>query len=388
MARSKGIFKRAGSPYWWISYIGADGKRKRESTKSELKTEAEYILSCKRKAAMEGILPPTPKMQREKKKQEEAARKTFSDLKTEYLAWAIRQKAYKSKKNRVELLYKDFGNIPLDSFTTKLVDQYQTDKLKGCGKLQKDGRPATGNKPATINRLLATLKHMFTKAVEWDMVSDTALKHVRRVKLLQENNRRLRYLTQEECAALIGACMPHLKPIVITAIHTGMRKGEILGLTWDRVDLTHGFILLDTNTKNGERREIPISNTLKDTLETLALDNVEGHRHVFHNKEGQPYKELKNSFHAACRTAGIADFHFHDLRHTFASHLAMSGADLTTMKELLGHKTITMTLRYAHLAPSHKVNAIDLLDARMKDIGHNLDTIERRAANAAQEGNC
>ncbi len=365
MAKAKGIFKRAGSPYWWIRYTGADGVFKRESAGTELKTEAEYILACRRKAAMEGILPPTPKMRREQKKTEEGARKTFLDLKTEYLVWANRQKAYKSKKNRVELLYRDFGNIPLDSFTTKLIDQYQTDKLSEGSRPGKDGEPAKGNKPATINRLLATLKHMFTKAVEWDMVSDATLKHVRRVKLLQENNRRLRYLNEEECAALIDACMPHLKPIVITAIHTGMRKGEILGLTWDRIDLRNGFILLDNNTKNGERREIPISATLKDTLETLALGNVEGYRHVFHDKDGKTYVWLKKSFAVACKKAGITDFHFHDLRHTFASHLAMAGTDLTTIKELLGHKTITMTLRYAHLAPSHKVNAIQLLDDRI-----------------------
>lgn len=384
MAKAKCLYKRPGSPYWWIRWTGPDGRQRKESAKTILKTE---VLACRRKAAMEGILPPTPKMQREEKKKEEAARKTFLDLKTEYLAWATRQKAYKSKKNRVELLYRDFGNIPLDSFTTKLVDQYQTDKLSEGSRPGKDGKPAKGNKPATINRLLATLKHMFTKAVEWDMVSDATLKHVRRVKLLQENNRRLRYLNEEECAALTDACMPHLKPIVVTAIHTGMRKGEILGLTWDRVDLRNGFILLDNNTKNGERREIPISATLKDTLEALALDNVEGHRHVFHDKDGKTYVWLKKSFAAACRAAGITDFHFHDLRHTFASHLAMAGTDLATLKELLGHKTITMTLRYAHLAPSHKVNAIRLLDARINKIGHILGTFGKDVGNMSGRGN-
>ena len=85
---------------------------------------------------------------------------------------------------------------------------------------------------------------------------------------------------------------------------------------------------------------------------------------MFHNpKTGKPYQDVKRSFKSACRRAGIKDFHFHDLRHTFASHLVMAGVDITTVKELLGHKTINMTMRYAHLAPSHKVKAVDMLDS-------------------------
>ncbi len=143
-----------------------------------------------------------------------------------------------------------------------------------------------------------------------------------------------------------------------------MRRGEIFGLTWDRVDLTHGFILLHT-TKNGERREIPINGTLRVQLEKLALSNVDGRKFVFHEKDGKPFDSVKRSFKTACDDAKIKDFHFHDLRHTFASQLVMAGIDLTTLKELLGHKDIKMTLRYAHLAPSHKLRAVELLDPTM-----------------------
>jgi integrase len=139
-----------------------------------------------------------------------------------------------------------------------------------------------------------------------------------------------------------------------------MRKSEILNLKWDNVDLKHGFILLD-RTKNGERREIPINNTLRSTLQgiTKRLDVP----YVFFDpKKGKPYQNVKRSFKTALRRAKIQDFKFHDQRHTFASHLVMAGIDLTTVKELLGHKTLTMTLRYAHLAPAHKVNAVNVLD--------------------------
>lgn len=139
-----------------------------------------------------------------------------------------------------------------------------------------------------------------------------------------------------------------------------MRKEEILSLKWDQVDLRHGFILID-RTKNGERRGIPINETLGDTLRGLQrrLDVP----WVFYDPfNGKRYGGVKNSFKQACKLAGIIDFRFHDLRHTFASHLVMSGVDITTVKELLGHKTLAMTLRYSHLAPSHKVKALGILD--------------------------
>ncbi len=125
-----------------------------------------------------------------------------------------------------------------------LLDQYQSERLQKSNRPD-NGKPDKGNKPATVNRLIATMKHMFTKAAEWDMVEEETLKRIRKVKLLPENNRRLRYLSKEECKELVNSSESHLKPIITTALNTGMRKGEILNLKWDEnVDLTHGFILL------------------------------------------------------------------------------------------------------------------------------------------------
>ena len=209
---------------------------------------------------------------------------------------------------------------------------------------------------------------------------------VRRAKLLEENNRRLRYLSKEECRQLINACDSHLSPMVICALNTGMRKGEILGLTWDDIDLVNGFILLPI-TKNGDRREIPINTTLRATLEELARGTRERPRridipYVFYDpRTCTKYGNVQKSFNSALRRAKIRDFRFHDLRHCFASQLVMLGIDITTVKELLGHKTLTMTLRYAHLAPSHKVKAVDVLDKNMNDLTpsaqkvHNLEDI-------------
>jgi integrase len=206
---------------------------------------------------------------------------------------------------------------------------------------------------------------MITKAVDWQMVEEETLRRVRKVKLLEENNRRLRYLSKEECTNLLNACADHIRPIVITALNTGMRKSEVLSLKWDSIDLRHGFILLD-KTKNGERREIPINQTVRDILSKIVR-RVDVSYAFYDKNTGLAYQDIKTAFNSACRRSGIKDFHFHDLRHTFASHLVMAGVDLTTVKELLGHKTLTMTLRYAHLAPTHKVKAVDILDSTINE---------------------
>jgi integrase len=202
---------------------------------------------------------------------------------------------------------------------------------------------------------------MFTKAVDWEMIEESALRPIRRVKLLQEDNKRLRYLSAEECQNLIAASSEHLRPIVTVALNTGLRKSEIFNLEWERhIDFKHGFVLVD-KSKNGQRREIPMNHSLREALEGVIrrLDIP----YVFqHGRSGRQYSDIRNSFYKACRKAGITDFHFHDLRHTFASHLVMGGIDLTTVKALLGHKNISMTLRYSHLAPSHMTKAVDTLD--------------------------
>ncbi len=332
----KGIYLRGN--ILWLRYAGLDGKTVFESSGSDKLKIAEALLHKRKAEIFSGKQPEVIKIKNH----------CYRDLAQEYIKWAQRQRCFEKKAYMISQLVNEFGHYPLRRFDTRVIEQFQTERL------------SKGNKPATINRFVATLKHMFTKAVDWNMVEEGTLKKVRKAKLLEENNRRLRYLSKEECGALINACKNHLKPVVITALNTGMRKEEILSLKWDNVDLKNGFILLDI-TKNGDRREIPINSTLHDTLASL-LRRIDV-PYVFYDLEsGNRYGNIQRSFRTACRMAGIRDFHFHDLRHTFASQLVMAGIDITTVKELLGHKTITMTLRYAHLAPSHKVKAVGILD--------------------------
>ncbi len=337
MRKTKGLYKR--SNVFWICFK-VNGKLYRESTGKTTQKEAEYVLACRRKEIDEGKLPDVERINYK-----------FPELAKEYLKWAERQRAYKSKKIWIRQLIEVFGNLDVKDLNTRMIEGWQSKRLKY-------------NKPATVNRVLTCLKHMIRKGVEWNMASEEVLKQVRNAKLLEENNRRLRFLNVDECQTLIDCCAPHLKPIVTIALNTGMRRGEVLGLRWEQVDLRHGFILLDTS-KNGERREIPINTTVEELLNEMphSIESV----YVFADRNGNPYKEVKNSFPTALRKAGICDFRFHDLRHTFASHLVMAGVDLTSVKELLGHKKLTMTMRYAHLSPTHKRKAVNMLDKVLKN---------------------
>ena len=205
------------------------------------------------------------------------------------------------------------------------------------------------------------LKNIFTKAVEWNKISENKIKNV---KLLRTSNKRLRYLEKEEIPKLINNCAIHLKPIVILALNTGMRRGEIFGLKWQDIDYRRGIIYL-LDTKNSEKREVPINETVKRAI--LGVRKNKHSAHVFCNNNGKPYIDSRKAFHTALRKAEIKNFRFHDLRHTFASQLVMMGVDLNTVRELLGHKSLDMTLRYAHLSPDHKSRAV-------AKFGHQMDT--------------
>jgi len=145
-------------------------------------------------------------------------------------------------------------------------------------------------------------------------------------------------------------------------MHTGFRRGELLSLRWNDVDFANGLITVQASyAKNGERRSMPISKTLRAVLEGIRKA-MPRNEHVFRNEQGGPYIAPTTAFGSAVKRAGLVDFHFHDLRHTFASRLVMGGQDIRTVQDLLGHKSITMTLRYSHLSPTHRAKAIEILD--------------------------
>jgi integrase len=192
------------------------------------------------------------------------------------------------------------------------------------------------------------------KAVEWEMIDKSPFVKGKTL-IFKENNKRLRFLTDEETPKLLAECPTYLRPIVECALHTGMRRGEILNLKWSQIK--NGFIYLH-ETKTNESREIPVNDALSRLFKEIRRKQGLKHEHVFirvldeqTKKRGnlrlaqQPIGGFRTDFENAVRRADIKDFHFHDLRHTFDSHMIMKGASLKEVQEILGHKTMEMTMR-------------------------------------------
>ena len=220
--------------------------------------------------------------------------------------------------------------------------------------------------PATINRYIAALGHVCTIAVnEWEWLENNPLQ---KIKKLKEPRGRIRFLSDAERTSLLSACKKapyqHLYLIVVLALSTGARRGEIMNLRWQDIDFCRTQIVLH-KTKNTERRVIPLTG--------LALDLIIQHKRVqrldtdliFPSQKGDKPYEIKRSWEGAIKQAAIEDFHFHDLRHSAASYLAMNGASLAELAEVLGHKTLQMVKRYAHLSEAHTSSVVASMNERI-----------------------
>jgi len=281
------------------------------------------------------------------KKDEKITFSDFAPIYMELYAKPNKKSWAQADNNILNRLLPPFGKKYLYEITPLMIERYKEERLKTVCK-------------ATINRELACMKVMYSKAVEWGKAAENPVK---KVKLFRDNNQRVRFLTKDEIQTLLDNCSPKLRAIVEVALNTGMRKGEIQRLRWDDVDYLNEVITLN-ETKNGEKRYIPLNPNVRRAFNAIP-------RHpksslIFCNKRGQRFN-FRKAFSTALINSKIVDFRFHDLRHTFASHLAMSGVDLNTIRELLGHKTLDMTLRYSHLSQSHKSKAVAIL-------GLSLDT--------------
>jgi integrase len=207
-----------------------------------------------------------------------------------------------------------------------------------------------------VNRDIAVLKRLFNLAIDWSLIDRNPVK---KVALYRIDEKSMRVLSQDEQRRLIDAAAPHFKPLIIVAINTGMRRGELLNLRWEQVDLRNLLITIE-HSKNGRIRHLPINKSAQEALNELPEPHV---GHVFRYR-GLPIKAVKTAFAGAVRRAGIRPCRFHDLRHTFATRLVLAGVDLATVKELMGHADISTTMKYAHPNPPHKRDAVARLESR------------------------
>ena len=221
--------------------------------------------------------------------------------------------------------------------------------------------------PASVNRHLAALSSVYTVAVrEWGWAEDSP---VAKVSKLREPQGRVRFLSEVERERLLEACRassnPCLYPVVVLALSTGMRYGEIMRLTWSSVDLDNAKVVLH-QTKNGDRRTVPLTGHALEVVQKLHLEKAEDSVMLFPStkpsKRLLKHIEIARSWCKAVAEAELEDFRFHDLRHSAASYLAMSGATLMELSEVLGHKSLQMTKRYSHLAENHTRQIVERMN--------------------------
>jgi integrase len=302
----------------------------------------------------------------------ESQKHTLAELIDRYIDNVLPLKPKSQAKQTAQLNWwkQEIGSYVLANITPSLIAECR-DKLLNTQTMRKEKM-----NPATVVRYLAALSHAFTVAVnEWGWLEDSPMRKVNKPK---ESRGRVRFLSDKERDALLENCKKsdnkYLNVIVVLALSTGMRKGEILNLTWENVDLQRDRITLH-ETKNGERRVVPLVSRASELLKELNKIRIIGTTLLFPSgiqrngtlRNPPSYKpiHIRKAWLTALNKAEIEDFRFHDLRHSAASYLAMNGASLAEIAEVLGHKTLQMVKRYAHLSEAHTADVVERMNNKI-----------------------
>jgi len=297
----------------------------------------------------------------------------FKDIVRDYKAYAeANKRSHKDDRPRMARLLKAFRRKLARDITAQGIEAFKAALATTARGGRRGGDPEERQNPlkvATVNHHLKLLKAIFNRAIK---TGKLAYNPVRAVKLFKENNARTRCLTPEEEARLFTHLPESIKPLVTAALHTGMRQGELLALRWDDVDFYTGTIRV-REAKSGEGRSVAMNSVVRATLQAVRREQIQKAReqakdgkeilspYVFCSHKGRFLHNLAKAWYPALEAAGIEDFRFHDLRHTFASRLAMAGVDLYTVQRAGGWKTAIMVQRYAHLSPDHMRAAVERL---------------------------
>lgn len=336
-------YRRKNSPYWYVDVVDASGKRIRKSTQTSKRQEAEALEAKWRLDAFQ------------QKQWGEQPKYTFDQLMVKYLETAS------NEKRRPER----------DLYSAKNLQPHFTGReLATLGppdmRAYIDLRKAADAKPATINRELGLLSVAINFSIKW---WGWKLENPVRGCRLKPPKSRVRFLSDDEAVRLLKAAReakrsPHLLPFILIALHTGCRSGELLGLEWSRVDLQNGLIHFDPeDTKDEEARSVPLNDVALEALKHLMAFRDQfcpKSPWVFCNRKGLRIASVKTGFRLALKKAGIQNFRIHDQRHTAASWAINSGASLSAVRDMLGHASVKMTEKYAHLEP-YKVREVSSL---------------------------
>jgi integrase len=344
-------------------------------TPQQARDEAKKILGD----VMRGIDPAAPN--RDHKVHTLA---TFLD--GEYGPWAaVHLKTADATVARIKSSFPKFLQSRLAEIEPRAVERWRTKRFEH------------GRKPSTVNRDLVCLKAALSKAVEWGVIDGHPLAKVKQTRV--DDNPIPRFLSLEESRRLYAALghreerirmdrenanswradrgvplLPdfknvqhadHLKPMVLLSLNTGLRRGELFNLHWADCNLNQKVLTVrGGGAKSGKTRHIPLNQTAMEVLSAWHDQSNKREGLVFIGRTGGKFDNVNKSWREVLREADIQEFRWHDLRHTFASWLVMKSVDLNTVRELLGHSELKMTLRYAHLAPEHKAVAVEKLESR------------------------
>lgn len=311
-----------------------------------------------------------PKIKRGKHLKEfEAKKHTLTELIDRYIQYELPKRKSDHQKFKMQLTWwkEKIGAFLLSDITSALIAQYR-DILKNepsVKELKNGGRIETIRSNGTVNHYLAALSIALSIAVdEWCWIEENP---VFKVKKLSESRGRTRFLTDKEHEALMKACdeasNPLFKLLVIIALSTGARYSEILYLKWQDVNFKEKVFYFMA-TKNGENRAVPISADAYALLEDHSKVRKINSDYVFARQDGKKPADLRWQWEEAVKKAKLTNFKFHDLRHTAASYLAMNGASLLDIAEILGHKTMAMVQRYAHLTKKHTAEVLERMNEK------------------------
>lgn len=291
---------------------------------------------------------------------------TFDEAAESFLAYSqARKKSFRNDKFIIERLKTYFGGRLLKSLNADIVEGYLNQRAK-AGHLKYPGKPLSN---MTLNSELRILKSILNRAVLNGQLEKNPIQRVRGFKDVSRD----RTLTQEEYEALLSRCSPRLSALVKLAYWTGMRRGEILGLRWDQVDLKNKVVTLEaSDTKTQEKREVPLTEELVEIIKKIP--RTLGVPYVFTHK-GQRIKNIKTAFWNAVRAAGIKDFRFHDLRHCAVTNLRKAGVSDSVIMSISGHKTYAMFRRYNRIDREDRLEALNRL-VKSKDTNRTEEKTE------------
>lgn len=342
-----GIFRRG--EIWWMSFTYQDRQIRRSTETSDRKLAQRIFEKIKGEIAEGKWFERIP-----------GEDYTFTDLMEKYLSeYSAVSKAPKSHvrdRCMARILSKRFKDVPLLAITAKDISEYKL------------ARRADGVSPRTINYELTLMNHAFKIAIrEWEWLKENPVRNVTREKV---RNRIERWLTLQEESKLLAAAPEWLQDIIVFAINTGFREGEILRLKWHQIDFDRRTITI-AEQKNGEIDTLPLNETTLKVLRRKAAGRSGKTEYVFPSSHSTQldFRNLIRAFEGAVKKAELPKTRFHDLRHTFATRLAQAGVDLFQLQRLGRWKTVSMVMRYAHHCPESLRAGIEVMDRIGKESG-------------------